>query len=148
LKLRADRVVSLPIGGGVFDIEKLLADFIGDHVGERMVTDIYARAGPGHAPPVVRSMPTKYGGSRLAVHIAYKDKLMRLDKSTWRAWLYKHGFSPSDVTRELESRWKARQTRVLMGWGTHYATGRLDVVELDLTHLDLACYTYGYQDTP
>jgi hypothetical protein len=148
LKLRAERTVSLPIGGGVFDVEKLLADFISDHVGERMITDIYARAGVGQTPPVVRSMPTKYAGSRLAVHIAYKDRLMRLDKNVWRAWLYKHGYSPSDVTGELERRWQARQSRVLMGAGTHYATGRVDIIELALTHPELDCYTYGYQDTP
>lgn len=145
--LRVERNRNLPVAGGLFDIEKLLAEFISDHLPERLITDKFAGIGAGQAPPAIKNMPSRYAGGKLAIHIAVDDKCMRIDKTAWRAWAYKKGFSPSDTVTEMERRWNARSTRTVLGLGTHFASGRVEVIEMSIDpkkNSELAVYVYHY----
>lgn len=141
-KLRDDRNTNLPVHAGYFDIERVFADFVADNAADRLVTKHFHRPGPPQKLDVVWA-PRKLQG-RLAIHIGQFEQRMRIDRIVWRNWCYSRGFSPSDITLQLELRWGAKHIRTVLGAGTDYATGKVDVIEIPLTSPELAEYNYSY----
>jgi hypothetical protein len=142
-RLREDRNTNLPVAQGFFDIERVFADFVSDHAAERLVTESFPRPGPNQPKINVTWLPRKSQG-RLAIHIGRAEQRMRIDRTVWRTWCYNHGFSPSDTLTIMEKRWGAKQTRGVLGGGTDYSTGRVDILDIPLTAPELAAYNYSY----
>jgi hypothetical protein len=138
-KLRLQRTTNLPVNAGMFDIERVLANFISDHSTERLLTNHFKRPGPNSAPKIVW-MPRKI--SRLAIHVGQANHKMRLDKFVFDEWCHTRGFSSSDVMNMLEHRWGAKLVRTVLGDGTDFAGGRVPCIEIPLIAPELTAYNY------
>ena len=143
--LRAERRKNTPIGeGGKVNLEDILAKFIADHASDRLVTTTFARRGrPLAGRDVVLEVPLNTSG-KLAIHVAQKQKLMRIDKNTWVEWCRRRNISATALQHQMEMRWQAYEHRGLMGAGTRYATGNVAFIILPLTAPELIDYNYDY----
>lgn len=140
-KLRVGRKRNLPIGAGVFDIERILASFVSDYAADRLVTNHFKR--PGVDKTFKPAWTPRRLQGRLAVHIGLSDREMRIDREVFDDWAYRKGFSPSDLLHQLEIRWGAELKRGVLGNGTDFATGRVPFIALPLVAPELAPYNYS-----
>jgi hypothetical protein len=142
LKLREARVLELPVNNGVFDIGRVLADFVAAHTAARLVTNKFARPGPGGGVQVVW-LP-RDPRVRLAIHVARDEAVpvMRLDRAVLRQWLRSKGYSPSDTLSRMHDEWSAFTHRAQLGSGTDFATGQTDVIDIFLNSAPLSVYRH------
>lgn len=145
-KLRQARIKDLPTNNGVFNIERILAEFIAEHNADRLVTNHFRRTGPKDPTFNVVWAPRRLVG-RLAVHVSISDQRMLIDKALWGKWCRNNRHSHTETFEQMELRWGARVSKGMIGAGTEYVTGSIYRIELPLTAPELATYVDDYRST-
>lgn len=135
---RTDRKADLVTNNGAADVEQILALFNSDYMGNRLITNRFAKQGPNKGVFKVEWTPSQQG--RAEVHIAVDDKMMRINRTTFAGWCRKRGLNATDVFRQMEARLLAVKDKGVIGGGTVFAGGRITVIDVPLNDPSMTSY--------
>lgn len=138
-KLRAARRDTLVVHSGNLDLEQVLATFVADNLGSRLITDHIAARGPSSKVAVLWD-PQK--GAAVEIQIAIQTQTMRIAAHTLLRWCYKNGYPSTEIIKEMAVRWGAVRARRQLGAGTVYGGGQLSTIDLPLVAPELAGYLH------
>ncbi len=128
--LRAARDANSAVSvSGHYDPETILGDFVNEHGGSKLVTDIFPTAG-GHTTAKVVSSPQRT--DKLVVHIAHAG-WMRIARPAFKAWLKKEGKGYRDVLEQMQAAWPGMTVGKLQLGGTTQWSYQTHVIEIPLT---------------
>lgn len=143
LQLRHDRNMNLVTVGGKTDVEEVLAQFMGDHLNSRLITDKMMGLVPGRPGGVSVVWPPQTG--KVEAHISEQDQLLRINHHSFAAWCRRRNLNALDVEEQLKQQFAVKVGKMSMGAGTPFSNGRLKVIEVSLTHPSLAGYATNTQ---
>jgi hypothetical protein len=139
-QLRVGRHVDIGTTHGVPDIEAILGRFIAEKSPFRLITNNFKPPGRGTANPTPVVPYPQF--APIVIHVGQKEQQMRIDKGAWDEWCFKKGYTPAAERRRLEEKWGATLTRGVLGSGTHFETGKVQVIVIPLVTPDLDEYNY------
>jgi hypothetical protein len=112
-------------GGTVDNTESTLTAFLKAYVGETVYTDTYPMGqGKPRLVTVLEPSPSLQHPKPIQVHWAVNDKLLRISRDEFTAWMATNNLSASDVMDGLKSHFKMTIVKSRLAGNTLYPCGR------------------------
>ena len=140
-ELRRNRARDIVATAQGYDLEALVADFMGGNLERRLITDKF---GNGKTFVKVLQAPPQNRSAHVQVSVA--DDAMRINRSALNKHLRERNISHQGVVTELERQWGAIVHKAPIGTGTPFTVGHTWVIDIPMSQNGLGDYAITYGD--